>query len=174
MRQAAVTRFKLEDLPPKMREQAKAALEHCGKPLEPLVAGAELRAQAELIATQEAVWFSQSRANKYKAMRVEADGIKFASRKEYRRYLELRLMEKAEEISGLRVHVAFALFDTGDNCRGELIGRYTSDFVYKQAGRLVVEDVKTSATARLRDWVRTKKLMRVCHGIEVTEIFRVP
>jgi len=33
--------------------------------------------------------------NKYRNVRTEVDGIKFASKKEARRYQELRLLEKA-------------------------------------------------------------------------------
>ena len=110
------------------------------------------------------------KASKYNARRVFEDGRAFGSKKEHRRYLDLVVRVRAGEIEGLRCHVPFALFDPGENCRGELIGRYTCDFVYREAGKLVVEDVKSRHTAKLRDWQRTKKLMRACHNIEVVEV----
>ena len=151
-------RFTLEDLPVHMRESARAQLE--GRKPSPLVAGPELQAQAVIVKAK----------NKYGARRVFEDGRAFGSKKEHRRYLVLVARERAGEITALRCHVAFALFDPGENCRGELLGRYTCDFAYKDGGKLVVEDVKSRHTAKLRDWKRTKQLMLACHGVEVREI----
>ena len=158
--------FALEDLPVHMRERARAQIEGTAKP--PLVAGPALQRLAKKVkAAHQAVPFEK---NKYGARRVFEDGRAFGSKKEHRRYLLLVERQKAGEITGLRCHVAFALFDPGENCRGELIGRYTSDFVYKEHGKLVVEDVKSRHTAKLRDWSRTRKLFRMCHGFDIVEV----
>lgn len=159
-----MTRFRLDDLPVKMRAQAKAQM----------MAGPELRAQAERLQLQKVLveGAPPSGGFKYKNMPTVIDGIRFDSKKEGKRYVNLLLRQKAGEISRLRVHVRFALFDPGDNCRGEYMGRFTADFVYFENGAMVVEDVKSAATARARDWLRTKQLMRACHSIEVREIFR--
>lgn len=158
-----MTRFRLEDLPVRMRAQASA----------------QMGARPSVSPAPPA--FVQK--NKYRAQRVFADGRAFGSKKEHRRYLVLVARERAGEISGLRCHVKFSLFDPGGNCRGEHIGTYTCDFSYWTgiAGdrtdpvgtrRLVVEDVKSRHTAKLRDWKRTKKLMRACHGHDIVEVFK--
>ena len=108
--------------------------------------------------------------NKYGARRVNADGYHFGSRKEYREYLILKARQGQGQISGLRVHVKFALFDPGENCRGELFQIYTCDYVYRENGKLVVADAKGEATRKRLEWSRTKKMMRACHGIEVLEL----
>lgn len=50
-----------------------------------------------------------SKYNKYHAQKVEFDGKRFDSRREARRYAELRLLERAGEITGLRTQVPFEL-----------------------------------------------------------------
>ena len=107
--------------------------------------------------------------NKYFARKVSADGISFDSKKECRCYLLLKARQEKGEIEGLRVQVKFSLFDPGGNCRGEHIGTYRCDYVWKENGQLKVGDAKSEKTRRLRDWPRTKALMRACHGIEVIE-----
>ena len=46
---------------------------------------------------------------KYGAKKIEADGLTFDSKKEYARWCELKLLEKAKEISGLQRQVAYEL-----------------------------------------------------------------
>lgn len=108
--------------------------------------------------------------NKFHAKAVTADGKKFGSKKEFRCYRELELRQAAGEISDLRCQVKFSLFAAGGECPGEHIGTYSCDFVWKEQGRRVVADAKSEATRRLRDWPRTKALMRMCHNIEVIEL----
>lgn len=112
----------------------------------------------------------KARGNKYRAQAVFADGHRFGSRKEYHAYLEKKIEEQRGVITDLRVHVKFALYDPGDNCRGELVGTYTSDLTWKENGKLVVADVKSHFTKTLRGWERTKSLMKMCHGHEVIEL----
>jgi len=154
----------LDDLPPHMREQARVKLGDL-KPRtvilcpdvkdEPAPAPKPPRPKAR---------------NKYRAIRVDAQGGRFDSRREYMEYLKLKAREDAGEITELRRQVKFALFDPGDMCRGEYIGTFRADFVYRERGELRVADAKSKFTKRLRDWARTKKLMRACHGHEVIEL----
>lgn len=46
---------------------------------------------------------------------------------------------------------------------------YTADFVYNEAGELVVEDVKSEATRKEPDYVLRRKLMLHVHGIKILE-----
>lgn len=83
--------------------------------------------------------------NKYRAIPEFVDGITFPSKKEAKRYRELKLLERAGEISGLTLHPVYVLI-----VNGKKVGRYTPDFLYHELikknhsakGKLVVEDVK--------------------------------
>lgn len=117
------------------------------------------------------------RGNKYHAKKdYRNDGgktVKFDSRKEARRYDELRLLERAHQISDLQRQVKFVLIPAQRDPKGKLIERqcyYVADFTYKDSsGRLVVEDAKSEAT-RTPVYVVKRKLMLWVHGIRVREI----
>lgn len=81
--------------------------------------------------------------NKYNAKKTPYDGYVFDSGKECRRYKELRLLEKAGVITGLYVHPNFILQE-GFIWRGKKIRpiTYEADFMYKENGITIVEDVK--------------------------------
>jgi hypothetical protein len=104
------------------------------------------------------------RGNKYHAEPVTIDGYRFASKAEGRRYEVLRLREKAGEITNLEVHPAFDL-----HVEGVKIGRYCSDFSYREGEEQVVEDVKSGPT-RTREFKRTKKHLKAEYGIEIEEV----
>jgi hypothetical protein len=127
--------------------------------------------------TTHATGRPRTTGNKYHAQVVEADGVRFASKKEMRCYLIQKAREEKGEIQDLRVHVKFSLFDPGlaelhraGSCPGEHIGTYTCDFTWRENGRLVVADAKSEKTRRLREWPRTKALLKACHGHEVREL----
>jgi hypothetical protein len=104
------------------------------------------------------------RRNKYNAVTVTDDGYTFASKKEHSRYVYLKTLAEAHAISHLEVHPAWELV-----VKGQLIGRYTADFSYREGRRYIVEDVKSKAT-KTRDYVLRKKLMKALHGIEIQEV----
>lgn len=79
------------------------------------------------------------KTTKYNAQRTELDGIKFASKKEARRYAQLKLMEKAGVITDLRLQVPFVLIDK--STYGRAI-KYIADFVYIENGQEIIEDTK--------------------------------
>lgn len=120
---------------------------------------------------------------KYHNHKVERDGEKFDSAKEYRRYCELKLMEKAGMIHGLERQKKFVLIpaqrepDTigtrGGKHKGKLIERecsYYADFAYyTKDGDYVVEDVKSEAT-KTEQYKIKRKLMMYVHGIRIQEI----
>jgi hypothetical protein len=99
--------------------------------------------------------------SKYHAHPVSIDNIRFDSKAESRRYLELKTLQQAGEISGLEIHPCYPL----EVC-GHKIGRYEADFSYIINGRLVVEDVKGVKTDVYR---LKKKLMLALHNIEILE-----
>lgn len=102
--------------------------------------------------------------NKYHAVKTVVDGIEFPSKREAARYRQLRILERAGQIADLRMQVKYPLV-----VNGVKIGRYTSDFNYLENGVEVVEDVKSPATKKARDYQLRRKLMLAIHGIEIKE-----
>lgn len=108
----------------------------------------------------------RSGGNKYHAERSGG----YASRKEHRRANELRLLQRAGVISGLREQVPYELIPAQRTADGKLLERpcrYVADFVYTDKdGNTVVEDTKGVRT----DVYRIKrKLMLHVYGIRITE-----
>jgi hypothetical protein len=107
-----------------------------------------------------------AKKSKYRNVRCEsADGKKFDSKWEAKRFEQLKLMEASGEIRDLRDHVSFPLM-VGD----ELIGSYEADAVYfdVKSGRKVVEDSKGGAPTRLFRW--KAKHFKAQYGFEITEV----
>lgn len=108
---------------------------------------------------------------KYHARRTLFDGIEFDSAREARRYAELKLLEKAGEISDMKLQVEFELIPTQQDEEGKLIEqkvKYIADFVYHDKdGRIVVEDTKGYTT---KDYIIKRKLMLYVHGIKIREV----
>lgn len=106
--------------------------------------------------------------NKYGAERTAGSD----SKKESRRLQELRLLQKAGAISDLIPQVTFMLIPPQDKPGGgrERAVKYTCDALYVENGRLVVEDSKSEATKRIRDWHIRRKQMLSLYGIEVREV----
>ena len=98
----------------------------------------------------------------------------YSSKKEYYRSNELKLLEKAGEISGLEEQVLFELIPSQYeiiNGKKKCIERainYIADFKYiDKNGNLVVEDTKGFKT---QAYIIKRKLMLYIHGIKIKEI----
>jgi hypothetical protein len=106
--------------------------------------------------------------SKYHAKPQVVDGIRFASQKEARRYVELKLLDKAGVIDGLILQPRFELCTWhGDHSRAPFVGVYVADFEYFEKGKRVVEDVKGFKTP-LYKW--KKKHVEAQYGIRIVEI----
>lgn len=102
--------------------------------------------------------------SKYHAQRTEVDGIKFASKKEAKRYVQLKAFERVGLIKNLRLQVPYQII--AKSKYGRAI-KYIADFVYIEDEQTVVEDVKGYRT----DVYKLKKrLMAEVYGVEVKEI----
>jgi hypothetical protein len=102
------------------------------------------------------------RGNKYNAQKVgDSD-----SKKEDRRLQDLRLMEKAGEISDLRHHVTYSLHVNGIH-----ICDYECDYTYNQrrAGKPAVFVVEDAKGKRTPVYLLKKRLMKACLGIDIYE-----
>lgn len=105
-------------------------------------------------------------SHKYKNKPTNLLGLRFASKAEAQRYLELTLLQKAGAIGELECQPRFPLV-----VNGVKVCTYIADFRYRdvKTGQVVIEDVKG---VRTRDFVIKKKLMAAVHGIAVCEISR--
>lgn len=103
---------------------------------------------------------------KYHNIPTTIDGIRFDSRKEANRFYQLRLMERAGEISNLRRQVEYELIPAQKTPAGRAVHpvKYVADFVYDDHGKTVVEDVKGVKT---REFRIKSKLMLWRYGIVV-------
>lgn len=93
----------------------------------------------------------------------------FDSVKEYRRFCELRLIERSGAITDLQRQVKFELIPS-QRIGGKVIERacsYIADFVYIENGKKVVEDTKGFRTP---DYIIKRKLMLWVHGIRIKEV----
>ena len=111
--------------------------------------------------------------SKFKNKKVELDGLTFDSKKEARRYNELKLLERVGYISGLELQKSFVLAESvkfENEPRAKPAVRYVADFVYIENGKMIVEDVKSSATKSLPVYRLKKHLMKSVHGIDIKEI----
>lgn len=103
--------------------------------------------------------------SKYGAVRTEVDGITFASKKEARRYSELRLLERAGEIGALTLQPRYPL-----KVNGKLVCTYVADFEYYPADSgkpRIVEDAKG---VRTPVFAIKAKLFEAVHGFKIVEV----
>jgi hypothetical protein len=110
--------------------------------------------------------------HKYRAVRTEVDGIRFASKREARRFQELLLLERAGEITNLQLHPRYPIEITRlSNGEVTTIGHYTADFAYWDvwAKRQVIEDVKSGPTKTTAYRLR-KRLVEAQYDFQITEV----
>lgn len=126
--------------------------------------------------------------SKYGNYKIQRDGLTFDSVKEFKRFCELALLERAGEIQDLRRQVEYELIPaqyeeipTGEIYkRGDRKGQpkmkrvcieksvsYVADFVYTENGETVVEDTKGFKT---KDYIIKRKLMMWIHKIKIKEV----
>lgn len=108
---------------------------------------------------------SEKRKPKYGNKKTVVDGIEFDSKKEAKRYGELKLLLKAGNIGLLQWQVDYELV-----VNGKIVAKYRADFVYIENGQTVVEDVKSEATRKLPVYRLKKKLMKEIYSIEIREV----
>ena len=112
--------------------------------------------------------------NKYGAKKVVVDGEVFDSRKEYYRWCDLRLLERAGEVFNLKRQVKYVLIPAQRDGSGKLIERevsYIADFEYlAKNGDKIVEDVKGYKRGAAYQLFSVKrKMMLWKYGIKVKE-----
>lgn len=104
-----------------------------------------------------------AKPSKYRAKRTVVDGISFDSKREAQRYQELRLMERAGEIRGLRRQVPFPI-----EINGLLITTYMADFVYRVPGA-EVDTIEDAKGVRTKEYRLKKRMVRAVYGRDIKE-----
>ena len=89
--------------------------------------------------------------SKYNSRKTVINDITFDSKKEAKRYVELKKKQEEGEITGLRLQVPFELvpsftIEIDGKKRKRRNIRYIADFVYYEDGQKIVEDVKGRKT----------------------------
>lgn len=107
--------------------------------------------------------------HKYHAVKTTINGITFDSRKEAKRYQELKLLEHAGVIKELQLQVPFVLFEKSEY--GRKI-KYIADFTYWELNKsnvweYVVEDVKGMKTPLYR---LKKRILGELYGVKIKEV----
>jgi hypothetical protein len=103
------------------------------------------------------------------------DGIKFDSKREFLRYMDLKMLERAGEIHDIQVHPRYPIIIAGIEIRlmskryhkaGRLLV-YEADFEYVRDGETVIEDVKMQSGHRTEVYKIKRALMKAMgHNIE--------
>ena len=104
--------------------------------------------------------------NKYNSLPTVVDNIKFHSKKESARYVQLKLDEKAGLIKDLKLQVPFELIPKMViNGKTERAIKYVADFTYYDSkNNYIVEDVK----GIILDVFKLKyRLMKQVHNIDI-------
>ena len=109
--------------------------------------------------------------SKYHSKKVIIDGIKFDSKKEGDRYIQLKILEKAKLIKDLELQKSFELqptFRKNGKTYRKIV--YIADFYYfdNHLGKYIVEDVKGYKT---KEYALKKKMFEyVYKDLELIEV----
>ena len=145
-----MNRIALSDLGPSALRQVDACLE-------------AQRIRDEMAATKKP-------RSKYGAVKTTVDGITFDSKAEARRWLELRILLRAGEITNLEVHKTFPIVINGVPVKmnNGHVAKYTADFVYfDKAGKRIVEDVKGFV---VRDFPLRRAIIEHIYNLKIVEV----
>jgi hypothetical protein len=97
--------------------------------------------------------------HKFRAKPCEADGIKFASKKEHKRYQQLKILQNSGEILFFLRQVPFHL---------QASVKYVCDFlIFWTNGEVTIEDVKGVKTDM---YIVKKKMVEATYPITIQEV----
>lgn len=164
----------LEDLPPKMREQAERKLADLSRGNPSIDKLVDFDQKRDTGSDKCLTGASQDKRyrRKYGNELCEVNGIRFDSKKEARRYEELMGLLQAGWITDLKLQHHFTLAEAFKMPDGTPIRKmeYIADFTYTDGeGRFIVEDVKSEATRKNPVYAIKKKLM-AHEGYKITEV----
>jgi hypothetical protein len=108
--------------------------------------------------------------NRFKVSPVEErtlGGIVFASKKEMKRYAELQLLQRAGEVQDLELQPKFRV-----SINDQHFCTYTADFAYTEKGQRVIEELKSTGTAKDAAYRLRKKAAELFYNIKVKVIIK--
>lgn len=111
---------------------------------------------------------------KYHNTKVIYKDIRFSSKKEMRRYITLKQLERAGIIKELELQPKFLLLDT-IHYKGKTYPKtyYIADFKYfdKEKGKYIIEDIKSPITAKDKVYrLKIKMLLAKYPDIDFVEV----
>lgn len=111
---------------------------------------------------------------KYHNTKVIYKDIRFSSKKEMRRYITLKQLERAGIIKELELQPKFLLLDT-IHYKGKTYPKtyYIADFKYfdKEKGKYIIEDIKSPITAKDKVYrLKIKMLLEKYPDIDFVEV----
>ena len=113
-----------------------------------------------------------AKKSKYRNIKVELDGYKFDSKKEAKRYADLKLEMRAGTITNLELQPKFRFEINGRRLREKRHRAkqitYTADFRYMRDGVEIVEDVKSAATLKTNLFKVKKALYETIYDKKLT------
>ena len=110
------------------------------------------------------------RRSKYGAQPQMVDGVRFASKREAKRYCELKLLQAIGEVKELDLQPRFPLYVCRrQNAELTKVCDYVADFRYREGptGVLVIEDAKGVRTPVYR---LKRKMFEAQYGIQIREV----
>lgn len=115
-----------------------------------------------------------TKKNKYRNTITYYKNIRFSSKKEMRRYIALKQLERAGIIKELELQPKFLLLDT-IHYKGKTYPKtyYIADFKYfdKEKGKYIIEDIKSPITAKDKVYrLKIKMLLAKYPDIEFVEV----
>jgi len=93
------------------------------------------------------------------------DGHVFDSKREASRYSMLRMQERNGLISHLELQPSWVVY-----INGKKLCRFRADFSYFRNGVMVIEDTKSTGTAKDPAYRLRKKAAELAYNIQVTEV----
>lgn len=167
-----MSRLTVEDLPPAMREQARAQLNQPPGPSLVYTKACPLPLYSDQSrAAHSPLQCLQPTPRKYRNEPITVDGRTFDSKWEYQRYTELRNQVAAGLVTDLYAQVPFGL-DVWSSAGPVRVGCWVADFTYRREGAMVVEDAKSSATRKNSTYQLKRKMFEAQYGIAITEVER--
>lgn len=109
---------------------------------------------------------AKPKARKYGNRPVIVDGLRFDSKAEAGRWVYLRHLQQAGEITDLRRQVRIPLHALS----GAVVGHYIADFEYLRQGLPVTEDVKSAVTVDLEIFQWKRRHFAAEYGREIVTV----
>ena len=110
---------------------------------------------------------NKNRFNVSPAAERTLDGIAFASKLEMKRYAELKLLLRAGEIQDLELQPEFRV-----SINEQHYCTYTADYAYTEKKQRVIEELKSTGTAKDAAYRLRKKAAELFYGIKVRVIIK--